>query len=218
MHPAIFAEFDKICQTRSLGGTVLEIGATPDDSTLLNLPALAGASRKIGINKAGSSNFKDFNILAVDANDMTCFTDQSFDAVLCNAVLEHDPFFWKTLAEIRRVVRVGGLVVIGTPGYGEWRFEKKVRRGLTRLARLFKRPAGWPLQHATLTLSVHNFPGDYYRFSEQTFREVFFEGFNEVEIRSVLFPPRIIGAGIRAGISTGITGTASHGTAPNSAS
>ena len=206
MHPAIFAEFDKICQTRSLRGTVLEIGATPDDSTLLNLPALAGASRKIGINQAGNSNFKDFKILAIDANDMSCFADQSFDTVLCNAVLEHDPFFWKTLAEIRRVVRVGGLVVIGTPGYGEWRFEKKVRRGLARLARLFKRPAGWPLQHATLTLSVHTFPGDYYRFSEQTFREVFFEGFNEVEIRSVLFPPRIIGAGIRAGISTGITG------------
>jgi ubiquinone/menaquinone biosynthesis C-methylase UbiE len=197
MHPAVFNVFEEICRARAIRGAVLEIGATLDESTLLNLPSLAGAGEKIGINKTGGSRFKDFAILEADANDMTCFPDRRFDVVLCNAVLEHDPFFWKTLAEIRRVVRVGGLVAIGTPGYRQLPFETKLRRWLARLSRFSRHPDGWPLQHSTLTLGVHNFPSDYYRFSEQTFREVFFEGMTEVVIRTVLVPPRIIGAGVR---------------------
>jgi SAM-dependent methyltransferase len=198
MHPAVFDVFEEICRAREIRGAVLEIGATPDDSTLLNLPSLTGAAEKIGINKTGGSRFRDFTILEADANNMTGFPDQRFDAVLCNAVLEHDRFFWMTLAEIRRVVRVGGLVVIGAPGYRQLPFEPKLRRWLARLSRFSGNPDGWPLQHSTLTLGVHNSPGDYYRFSEQTFREVFFEGMTDVVVRTVLVPPRIIGAGIRA--------------------
>lgn len=196
MHPTVFKVFDEICRARPVTGAVLEIGATPDASSLLNLPALAGAREKIGINLAGASRFRDFIIHEADANQMTCFPDQRFDVVLCNAVLEHDRFFWKTLAEIRRVVRTGGLVVIGTPGYAQLPYEKKLRRLLSRLSWLSPKPDGWPLQHSTLTLGIHNFPGDYYRFTEQTFREVFLEGMKEISIRTVLVPPRIIGAGI----------------------
>jgi SAM-dependent methyltransferase len=199
MHPAVFDVFEEICRARKICGAVLEIGATPDDSTLLNLPSLAGAAEKTGINKTGGARFRDFTILEADANNMTCFPDQRFDVVLCNAVLEHDRYFWKTLAEIRRVVRVGGLVVIGTPGYRQLPFETKLRRWLARLSRFSGSPDGWSLQHSTLTLGVHNFPGDYYRFSEQTFREVFFEGMTDIVIRTVLVPPRIIGAGIYGG-------------------
>lgn len=197
MHPAVFKVFEGICRARVISGAVLEIGATPDDSTLLNLPSLTSASEKIGINRSGESRFKDFAILKVDANDMIFFPDQRFDVVLCNAVLEHDRFFWTTLAEIRRVARPGGLVVIGTPGYLDLPYQPKLRRLLSILSRLTRHPDGWPLQHSTLTLSVHNFPGDYYRFSEQAFREVFFEQMTDVVIRTVLVPPRIIGAGTR---------------------
>ena len=184
MHPAVFQVFDEICRARDIRGAVLEVGATPDESTLLNLPALAGAGEKVGINMAGASRFKDFSILEANANAMTCFPDQRFDAVLCNSVLEHDRFFWKTLSEIRRITKPGGLVVIGTPGYTE----QRPRRLLFAVG---------ALRHSTLTLRVHNFPGDYYRFSEQAFREVFFEGMTDVVIRAVLVPPRIIGVGIR---------------------
>jgi len=195
VHPAVFNVFEEICRRRQICGAVLEIGATPDDSTLLNLPSLASASEKIGINKSRESRFKDFTILKINANDMTFFPDRRFDVVLCNSVLEHDRFFWMTLAEIRRVIRTGGLVVVGTPGYRELSYETKLRPLLARLSRFSRHRDGFPLQHATLTLRVHNFPGDYYRFSEQAFREVFFEGMTDVVIRSVLHPPRIIGAG-----------------------
>lgn len=198
MHPAVFQAFEAICQSYSVHGDVLEIGATPDDSSLLNLPALAAAREKIGINKTGASRHKDFSILEADANAMTCFPDRRFDAVLCNAVLEHDPFFWKTLAEIRRVTKSGGLVAIGVPGYRQLPFENTVRNWLAKIPCSKRRPDGWALQHSTLTLGVHNFPGDYYRFSEQAVGEVFFEGMKEVVIRTVLVPPRIIGVGLRA--------------------
>ena len=196
MHPAVFNAFEEICRARKIHGNVLEIGATPDDSTLLNLPSLAGA-KKIGINKAFEARYKDFVISKMDANEMADFSNQQFDGVLCNAVLEHDRFFWRTLAEIRRVVRIGGFVIIGTPGYGQMRFEKKLHHWLAKLSRFSGRADGWPLQHSTLTLAVHNFPGDYYRFSEQTFRELFFEGMADVLIQTILTPPRIIGVGVR---------------------
>ncbi len=184
MHPAVFKIFDELCRAHNIGGAVLEVGATPDESTLLNLPALAGARERVGINKAGASRFKDLSILEVDANAMTCFPDRRFDVVLSNSVLEHDRFFWKTLVEIRRVTKPGGLIAIGVPGYAE-----QPPRGI-----LF---GGDALRHSTLTLRVHNFSGDYYRFSEQALREVLFEGMKDVVIRTVLVPPRIIGLGIR---------------------
>lgn len=185
----MFNAFEEICSSRGISGAVLEIGATPDPTTLLNLPSLAGAREKIGINRSGESRCDGFVILKVDANDMSCFPDQRFDVVLCNAVLEHDPYFWKTLAEIRRVMRIGGLVVIGAPGYGHLPRHSRFRRLLARV---------WPAPHATLTFPVHNFPGDYYRFSEQAFREVLFAGMRNVTVRTVMNPPRLIGAGTRA--------------------
>ncbi len=198
MHPSVFNVFEEICARHVISGSVLEIGATPDESTLLNLPALAGVSEKTGINRIAGTRFRDFNILEGNANDMANFPNGHFDVVLCNAVLEHDPFFWKTLSEIRRVTRTGGLVVIGTPGYGELPFENILRRICAKFSWLSGNVDGFALQHSTLTLGVHDFPGDYYRFSEQAYREVFFEGMKEVVVRSVLVPPRIIGSGIRA--------------------
>ena len=64
------------------------------------------------------------------------------------------------------------------------------------LASLFDRLApGW--EAATPTLVVHNYPGDYYRFSEQAMREVLLAGCRDVEIRVAMRPPRIIGFGRR---------------------
>ena len=197
MHPQVFQTYDELCRPWSLRGRILEVGATPDESSLLNLPALAGATEKVGVNLNPPATFRDYTIQQLNANDLAPYADGSFDAVLCNAVLEHDRYFWRTVAEIRRVTRPGGRIILGAPGYGESRAELKFQRRLARLARWLGRPEGWPRQHGTLTLRVHNYPGDYYRFSEQAFREVLLEGLTEIGVRSVLQPPRIIGWGIR---------------------
>ena len=195
MNSVIFNTYQDICRSLSLRGSVLEVGATADESSLLNLPALAGVQEKIGVNLI-AGRFKDYAIVECNANAMTCFPDNRFDAVFCNATLEHDPFFWKSIAEIRRVTKPGGAIVIGTPGYAVLPFEKKVRRLLGWIPRPL-RPNLAGLNKSTLTFQVHNCPGDYYRFSEQTYRDVFFAGLQSVSIRVVMSPPRIIGFGIK---------------------
>jgi SAM-dependent methyltransferase len=196
MHTEVYREFDRICARRKAGGAVLEIGAMPAPTTLLNLPSLTSAHEKIGINLNAASQYGHINILQANANAMEQFPAERFDTVLCNATFEHDKFFWKTLAEIRRVTQPGGLIVLGAPGYGRPTAEKwgkRVARNVPGLRRTLERRFEF-LFASTPTLQVHNFPGDYYRFSEQAFREVFFEGMSDIEVLALLVPPRFIGA------------------------
>lgn len=196
MHDEVYRQFDRICRRRKAGGAVLEIGAVPSNASLLTMPSLSEAHEKIGINMEGPSQFGAITILQANGNAMECFPADRFDTVLCNATLEHDKFFWKTLSEIRRVAKPGALIVLGAPGYrrlAREKWGKRIGRNLPLVGRSIERRLP-SLFASTLTLHVHNYPGDYYRFSPQTFREVFFDGMTDIEIVSVLTPPRIIGA------------------------
>lgn len=197
MHDIVHARFGNLCRRYFDGGAALEIGAVPDASTLLALPELAGASRRVGINLDGPSQSGGFEIVGGNANAMPEFADGSFDLVLCNAVLEHDPRFWLTLGEVRRVLRAGGIAMLGVPGYvrGQ-RHGAKVAGVLSRLVRT---PWLAGVAASTPVLQVHDYPGDYYRFSEQAIREVFFEGFEMLEQMAVMLPPRLVGVGRKRG-------------------
>lgn len=201
MHPTVFSLFDRICAARRCGGDVLEIGAVPSDESLLHLPALAGARSRIGVNLDGPHRHRGVEIVRADANalgSLPGFGDASFDTVLCNAVLEHDRFFWRTLAEIRRVTRPGGVIGIGVPGYAKLRQERTAARLARWLARIGM-PARVldPLRAGTVTLQIHDYPGDYYRFSPQAVSGVFLEGLEDTELHTMMVPPRIIGFGVK---------------------
>ncbi len=199
MHPRVYQEFEQICSKRRVSGSVLEVGAIPSKMSLLCMKSLEKCYEKIGINLNGPYKFRDFKIMKGNANSMTCFENNRFDVVLCNALLEHDKYFWKTIAEIKRVTKSGGLIVIGAPGYTFLKAEK-IKSTLRRipLIRDFSQNQYLNLFFtATITFQIHNAPGDYYRFSPQTFKEVFFDGMDDVEVRSIMLPPRIIGAGIK---------------------
>ena len=202
MHPRVFDAFERVCRERGAGGDVLEIGAVASRTTLLCLPALARARSRVGVNLEGAATFDGFTILGANANDLAGFADASFDAVLSNSVLEHDPRFWLTLAEMRRVARPGALIAVGVPGFtssgsGRW---------LKRLARLpvagpaVRRLARAPLA-STPTLVVHDFPGDYYRFSPHAVRDVFLDGLDEREVVTLMSPPRLVGSGVVPGFA-----------------
>jgi hypothetical protein len=45
----------------------------------------------------------------------------------------------------------------------------------------------------TITFEIHDAPGDYFRFSPQAMKEVFFDQMEDIEIDSVMLPPRLIG-------------------------
>ena len=51
------------------------------------------------------------------------FRDQSFDCVISSQVIEHVPFDQALFTEMRRVLRSGGTLIIGTPDYATigWR-------------------------------------------------------------------------------------------------
>lgn len=197
MYPKVYQAFERICSERKVGGAVLEVGAVPDDTSLLTMKSLKKVQEKIGINLDGPHIYNDFYIVQGNANNMTCFENGRFDAVLCNSVLEHDKFFWKTIAEMKRVTKRGGIIVIGAPAYTMLTIEKYLHFFIAQLGRVFPSVERWFFNNATVTFRVHNFPGDYYRFSPQAFTEVFFEGMQDIRISSLMVPPRIIGSGVK---------------------
>lgn len=146
---------------------VLEVGATRAD-TLLDLPCLSGCVQRTGINQDPSEISKgDGWEICRGSGHSINMPDGYFDLVLCNSVLEHDPFFWKTLAEMKRVLN--GYLVIGVPAF---------------------------VESCGTVLGVHRFPKDYYRFGIDAFREVMFEGMIFLGSRVLMPPhPRILGWG-----------------------
>lgn len=183
----------------TISGRVLEIGAVPAPETLLTLPSVAGTSIRVGINIDGPHRLPRAVILKGNANEMSMFRTGAFDAVLCNSVLEHDPHFWLTLAEMFRVARPGALVAIGVPGYAEPPPSKLravagllAKIGLLDLRR-HRQIGSW--LSGTPTLGIHNYSGDYFRFSAQAMRRVLLAGYRDVRVEIIMQPPRVIGWG-----------------------
>lgn len=71
------------------------------------------------------------------------FADNTFDAVINSEVLEHVPDRFQNFAEMSRVLRPGGTVVVGTPDYGRrtWRVLERVHHWLM--------PEGYADDHIT---------------------------------------------------------------------
>lgn len=170
-----------ISESRLQPRRALEVGGLTGPKSLLRFPELERADRYC-VNLAALESRAGIKAVAANANDLGVFEDASFDLVVSNATLEHDKHFWLSLGEMRRVLAPGGLLIIGAPGY-------------------VTDPDG---DHgkSTHTYRVH-YHFDYYRFSEQAFREVFFAGMEDVEVRAILAPPRIIGIGFGPGGDNG---------------
>jgi SAM-dependent methyltransferase len=154
----------------------LEVGGVMGKGSLLRFPELAGAQR-FCLNLAEMPSADGITSITGNANKMDMFQDESFDLILCSSTLEHDKHFWLSVAEMKRVLRPGGMLVIGVPGYTK----RDDDRG-----------------RSTVTYKVH-FRFDYYRFSEQAVREVFFEGMENVKVSAVLTPPRLLAYGRKPG-------------------
>jgi ubiquinone/menaquinone biosynthesis C-methylase UbiE len=118
------------------------------------------------------------SLVVANANGLP-FADESFDCVMSCSALEHDRYFWRSTSEVKRVLRPGGYFIAGVPIYMTLQTDK---------------------EFTTLTYARHGlaYNADYYRFSEQAVREVFFEGYSEVTDEIVVrqYPnPYLIAAG-----------------------
>ena len=165
---------DVVSASRLEPARVLEVGGVLGRKSLLDHPQLAMAERVV-LNLAEVGQEDGIEAVLGNANHMP-FGDESFDMVLTSATLEHDKHFWLSLVEMKRVLRPGGFLVISVPGY-----VKDAERDRGRWTRTYK---------------VH-FAFDYYRFSEQAVREVFFDGMERIGVDPILVPPRIVGHGYK---------------------
>lgn len=152
----------------------LEVGGYVGENSLLRSPEVADAERWC-INLVEQPSGTGIQHVVGSGNDMHMFEDASFDLVMCNAMLEHDRQFWLSVSEMRRVLAPGGLLVIGVPGF----VKQDTDVGST-----------------THTFRVH-YRFDYYRFSRRAVREVFFEGMEDVKVRAIMDPPRIVGHALK---------------------
>jgi SAM-dependent methyltransferase len=192
MHPTVYNEFCEIVAAIEVKGRILEVGAVPSADSLLAIDALRKEER-FGININGGVAFDGFKIIEGNGNDMPMFPTGHFDLVMSNATIEHDPFFWKTCAEIRRVLRVGGAAIIGAPGFTP---ESEVTHLGLQTPWSEDKWRSWT--NSALTFRYHGAPLDYYRFSTSAFHDVIFEGYRDITIKCVMIPPRIIGYGFKA--------------------
>lgn len=181
MSPIVFDKFTEILAARltpSTSPAALEVGAGA--WTLLSAPVLKDF-RKISLNLSFnkiSNELRETEMIIGNSNDIN-FPDETFDCVMSCSSIEHDRYFWKTIAETKRVLKKGGLFIVGVPIYMTLPTDK---------------------EHTTLTYARHGlaYNADYYRFSEQAVLEVFFEGFSEVTDEVVVrqYPnPYMIAAG-----------------------
>lgn len=186
-------EYARLCRRGNLEGSVLEVGCGPSKNTLLNRTIFKHSKYRVGINLIGYTHYREFKVIKCNAHDMKeTFDENTFDIVLCNMVLEHDPLFWKSLEEINRVIKKGGLFVLGVPAVISNVNKSKLTIG-TQVAKVNKNM----LLNSTITYRVHNAPGDYWRFTEQAYKEVLMQGFEKIVCSSFLLPPLLLGSGIK---------------------
>lgn len=195
MHEAVFAEFARLTANLPPPRHVLEVGIARDARSLLELPRVQGA-RCVGVGLDPPEYLGGARILTANAHDLGALDSESFDLVLCNSMLEHDPEFWRSLSEMRRLVLPGGHIVLGVPGYGAMGVGiGGLRR---RLAALVSGQAVAAFRAASLTLGLHGYPDDYYRFSTSAMTQVLLAGFEPLKVVQLLSPPRLIGLGRKA--------------------
>ena len=91
-----------------LTGSVLEVGSYDVNGNVRGLfPEYLGLDMREGPN---------VDIVAEAAH--LPFISGVFDNVLCLEMIEHDKTFWLSIAEMKRVLKSGGALVITVPSYG----------------------------------------------------------------------------------------------------
>jgi SAM-dependent methyltransferase len=108
------------------------LGSRPQHARLLDVGCSSGAflmtARKLGLETAGVEPSPEAAETARRAGlnvftgflEAACFPDASFDAVTLIEVIEHLRHPRSLLAECRRVLRPGGILLVTTPNAGSW--------------------------------------------------------------------------------------------------
>lgn len=112
VHPSVYRWFEGVTQRYPVAGTrVLECGGYDVNGTIR--PLFSGAKEYLAIDdRDGPGVDQVVNCHALP------FDEGSYDWVVSTSMLEHDPMFWRSMSEMQRVLRPGGLLAVTVPGFG----------------------------------------------------------------------------------------------------
>lgn len=114
------AEFYALCRRYvPAGAEVLELGCGPSNEVTDFLAHRAGALDGLDVDPDAQTNPACRTVHVYDGGDWP-LPEASYDAVVCNYVLEHVAEPDRLAAELRRVLRPGGAFVFRTPGGGHY--------------------------------------------------------------------------------------------------
>lgn len=112
MHGSVYRWFSGVTARYSpVGARVLECGAFNVNGSIR--PLFDMAAEYIGVDERDG-----FGVDQVANCHALPFKDGSFDWVVSSSMIEHDSKFWRSMAEMQRVLRPGGLLAITAPGFG----------------------------------------------------------------------------------------------------
>jgi SAM-dependent methyltransferase len=159
MTPTVHRAFEALVSSAftSPPRAVMEVGASR--KTLLDI-AMFKNSRRVALNVAFDAKSREklgeYEIIEASGNSIP-LESGSFDCIVSSSTLEHDKEFWKTVAEVERLLMPGGVFIVGIPIYTELPTD---------------------MFQSTLTFALHGkrYNADFYRFSEQAVREVLLAG------------------------------------------
>ncbi len=181
METEIYWAVQRLGQKFETLGPVLEIGASRGGKALVNGPAFRGMERH-AVNLTEQKQKEGIRFHRANSNDLRAlFPEPYFGTVVSNAVLEHDPYFWRSVEEMKRILLPGGHLIVGVPG-----FVKADGDGEEITVN------GAVIAESTSTYRYH-MTKDYWRFSPMAMRDVIFDGMEVKAIRAMLQPPRLLG-------------------------
>ncbi len=182
------AEVQRLVETYAARGPVLEIATDVRDLAVASIEQFRGEQRHV-IGLGEEAQLEGVTSHASDPHDLRdLFADGSVGTVISNKALAHDPMFWVTVDEIRRVLVPGGLAIFVTPCFSKVPNDA----GVIPVGR-----KGNPVADVTVTHRVHASP-DFWRISPQAMKNVILAGFDVQEVRVKMMPPYVFGVGIKS--------------------
>ena len=178
--------YDQILEEVAPIGKVLGVGESASKTSIFNYPyfikrRLETECVGINIDKSGCGINEHFRIFYGTSHAIQYPSDH-FDCVISCMHLEHDPKFWLSLLEMKRVLKTDGIFYVAVPA-----FVSDDEYTLDEMA------IGGHRGNGTITYELHGNP-DCYRFSPHWITTVAFpsEEFSDVIVTLAKVPPRLI--------------------------
>lgn len=183
----VIAEYEILTRQHNAQGPFLEIMHGQARNAISPSAFLKGEERHV-VGRGKSGDIDDVHFHNANPNDMSgLFESECFSTVIWDRALERDAAFWLTLAEIKRVLKPAGTLIVCTCC-----FTKANKFGIKVVG-----AKGNDIPALTPTKAVDATVADYWRISAQSMRKAILNGFDIREVRMSFTVPHLFGVGVK---------------------